>query len=562
MDNALPSHPTPSQWLARLEHPDDAFRSRLREVYGRDPSVIDARVALIRRVVQTFLARFGDMPVALFRAPGRINLRGMHVDTHGGYLNLMTHQREVVVAVASRNDDTVAFANVDPQFAETTFRLGAYAAHSAFSGDWLSYIVHPEIRDEVVADRGGWGHYIKGAFLSVQHRFPGEPLRGMDGVIGSDVPRGAALSSSAALCVAVTIAAQSGIGRALDSASLILAARDAEWFTGSRCGLSDQAAIVLGGPNTFVNIALYPPRLDVSAARRVAVPDDVRILVVNSYTERSLSGAAQVDYTRNRFAYSLAMEILRQEMRAHRAPEAVVARIDRLSNVTPSVLEPAGGMLALLQWLKSIPESMSLDTLRARYDLPELDRAYEQCFGGAPPELRPTHFGLRGPLLFGIAESERARLFAERIEQGRYAEAGALMTCGHDGDRRFDRNGQPFVVDVSDAALDGIASDGAAIERFPGAYGASSPALDALVDLALEAGALGASLTGAGMAGTVLVLCRADDAEPIAAHIREGMQSPAYRSAAQRIEPFTADQLAQAVVPNTATASACPLHPA
>lgn len=52
-----------------------------------------------------------------------------------------------------------------------------------------------------------------------------------------------------------------------------------------------------------------------------------------------------------------------------------------------------------------------MDEIRARYALPSLDAAYDRYFGAAPPALRPTWLDLRGPLLFAIAESERARLF-------------------------------------------------------------------------------------------------------------------------------------------------------
>src|SRR5690606_31709863 len=105
-----------------------------------------------------------------------------------------------------------------------------------------------------------------------------------------DIPEGAALSSSAALCVAGVSAVLACNGLALDPAALILAARDAEWYAGSRCGVSDQAAMVLGGPGEMVNVALYAARLSVAGARRIAFPGDLAVLVVNSHTRRSISG--------------------------------------------------------------------------------------------------------------------------------------------------------------------------------------------------------------------------------------------------------------------------------
>ena len=281
-----------SEWFARLSAPDAALRRTLENIYG--PHAVDDRVGLFRRVVSRFLDRFGDRPLRVFRAPGRINLRGMHVDSHGGWLNLMTHQREVVIAVTPECDDTVCFANIDPCFDEVRFLIGDEISGTSFRAPWLEFIMHPDVRAAVETQRGWWGNYVKGSALSVRHCFPDAPLKGVTGVVGSDLPRGAALSSSAALCVALTRAMLDVNSLALDNDRLIVAARDAEWYTGSRCGLSDQAAIVLGDRDVFVNVALYPARLETASARRVAFPESLRVLVINSLTERSLSGAAQV----------------------------------------------------------------------------------------------------------------------------------------------------------------------------------------------------------------------------------------------------------------------------
>ena len=174
--------------------------------------------------------------------------------------------------------------------------------------------------------------------------------------------------------------------------------------------------------------------------------------------------------------------------------------------------------------------------------------------------MRPETIGLRGPLLFGIAESERARLFPEALETGDFEKAGRLMTRGHDGDRRVRADGSPYRYDVSDATFAAIRESRESVEWCPGAYGASTSVLDFLVDAALEAGALGASLTGAGMAGAVLALCRAADAGPIAETLRQRMASPHYAQRCNRPDGLTGEELGQAVLTNTATACAGELH--
>ncbi|HEO70271.1 MAG TPA: hypothetical protein ENN80_03345 [Candidatus Hydrogenedentes bacterium] len=545
-----------SIWAAQLQHPEEATRARLRKVYGSDAGLLDDRLALLRRVVERFLEQFGDRPVRIFRSPGRINLRGMHVDTHGGYLNLMTHQREVVAALAASGGATFTFANIAPEFPETTFSIAEEAALPGFRTAWTEFIMAPEVRVHIEADRGAWGYYLRGCALRTQHAAPEKPLGGVCGVLGSDLPRGAALSSSAALCLSVITGVLAWNGATMSAIERIVAARDAEWYTGSRCGLSDQAAMVLPASGEVLSIALDPDTPDVSSARRLALPDSVRVLVIHSYTERSLSGAALVAYTRNRFAYSLAMAIMQQELRNQGAPEDIVAGLGSLARLTPEILDDLLGPGGVYALLRRIPESLPLDALRARYTLPGLDEAYERYFGTVPKDERPELIGLRGPLMFALAESQRARAFFGALEEGQIERAGRLMSVGHDGDRHIAAGGAPYAYDVSDAALERRMAEGTPVEMCPGVYGASSPVLDALVDAALEGGALGASLTGAGIAGAVLALCRAEDAERVAYAVRARLSSPGYAALAGLDGPLSAREAAQGVCINRAISPA------
>ena len=76
---------TPTEWLRRFEAADACIRN----IYG-DEAVFQESRNVWEETLRCFLARFGDREVRLFRSPGRLNLRGMHVDTHGGFLNLTT----------------------------------------------------------------------------------------------------------------------------------------------------------------------------------------------------------------------------------------------------------------------------------------------------------------------------------------------------------------------------------------------------------------------------------------------------------------------------------------
>ncbi len=543
---------TASEWLKRIVSGDDAFRV----TYGCDAAGLQDSLKLWQDTIHRFLDRFGDREVRLFRSPGRINLRGMHVDTHGGFLNLMTHQRETVIVASLSGASRTTAVNADPAFPDVAFSVKELGDCPEFSARWDSYIMSPRVRARVGRSVGSWGNYVEGCALNVLHRRPEKGVPDLVLAVGSNLPRGAALSSSAALCTGLVLAFGSWADTQLSPEELILAARDAEWYAGSRCGVSDQAAMVLGQPNQCINIALHADRLDLSTGRAYALSDEVCVLVVNSQTERSLSGKQLIDYTRNRFVYSMALNVCRQELAALGIDATRVQAIEDLPALAPSALDARDGLRLLYRLLRSIPETVDLAFLRERYRIPDLDTLYLRHFGSVPEEHRPDRFGMRGPLLFGIAESERARLFPDVAECKDWSRAGALMLAGHNGDRRVDEDGCPYVFDTSDVALDALEATAIPIEDCPGAYGASTPALDFLVDTAIRAGAYGACLTGAGLAGSVIALCPAEKADVIAEKLRARIGSREYAQLAGVPEPFSQAQVEMSVVVNHAIAGA------
>ena len=526
---------TATEWLAALDSVDGPLASRLTALYPRQDLLMQKRI-LLRGLVEHFQSMHGAIPFRIFRAPGRINLRGMHVDTHGGWLNLMTHHRSIYIAAAPAATSTSSFSSL--QHPQQTLELNVEDAHRAFNAlgsTWEERIQHPQHVEWLATRRGQWENYCLGATLRAREAL-GPSMKGIRAVITSDLPEGASLSSSAALCVGLvqSLFALNRFTPASDA--LVLAARDAEWFTGARTGTGDQAAIVFGRPDAVMHFA--PPLAGFSAenARWVKLPESVQILVINSRTPRSLSGSAQSAYVRTRFAYSLALRIL-----------------DRL------LIKPgrAGGPLALCEvpddlalltgLLEGVPERATLCDLETLCG-PEFTRkAYTTYFGDAAEAAPEEWFNLRGPLEFGVAESARARVFFWALKSGDLTGAGRLMSIGHDGDR-VSGNLRPGPV--------------TSLAELPGAFGASTPALDALVDTACDCGALGASLTGAGLGGAVVALAVAGRTEHIASQLREYMQTATYARLANLAQPLTAQEAASSVEINVAPPAAGELWPA
>lgn len=544
-------------WLYRLNNLDKEFRQTLFKIYGSDETVLAARKDLLQKALALYRSRFGNDPVRVFRCPGRVNLRGMHVDTHGGYLNLITHHRETVLVVSLIDDTRCTFVNINAEYEEVHFDALEVTQFPADTRDWDRVLTSSAVKDLIRERRGHWCNYLQGVFARVAHAAQRPLSRGVRAVVASDLPAGAGLSSSHSVCTGLLYALCGLFGVSLSDAEQILCVRDAEWYAGARSGVSDQGAMILCKNGELVNAPLYVSELDLSGVRRTDLSDAVCLLVLNSCTTRSLSGAQLVEYTRNRFAYSMALDIFRQELRRHGVTESFVRSVDRLARLSPDYLKPVGGLSLLYSVLMSIPERISVEELRSRYVLEGFEQAYSQYFGGIPEEDRPTEIAIRGPLLYGIAESERARKFFDYVVKEDWVTAGKLMTIGHDGDRRVRLNGQEVRQDVSDVFLARARKENVPIELLPGDYGASSPALDSLVDSALEAGALGACLTGAGIAGSVIALCKKNDTEKVSNAVKQFMRSNEYAHLAGRGDRKLSDtEWREAVILNYRTAGA------
>ena len=532
---------TPEQWLERLD--DTSFQKQLESSCGYSSDDWSARAQVWRTALQGFLERFGSKPVFIARCPGRVNLRGMHVDTHGGFLNVMTHQRETLVAAAPAPDSVCTCVNADPAFPEFSFRPDAEPDPHGHA--WETFLGTDEVKSHVQPLAGTWGLYARGCAQSLRARTQ-SPAHAIEAFVASDLPRGAALSASHALCVAMLLAFERASTVELSKHDRILAARDAEWYAGARTGTSDQAAMILGAQNTMLAGPLPPSDLDLSRLRKIPWPRDLSLVVTQSFTARSLSGADRVAYTANRFAYSLALDILRDVLEVE----------DRSVVHLYQFTEDRFSKEHLLDALLRVPERLSMDALQARCRDEVFDEAYQRYFGNLDENERPRIVPLRGPLLFGIAESERARRFAVEIRCGRHSTAGALMTIGHAGDRKRDAEGKSWQYQVDDSVLRDWKTSHLPLCTIPGAYGASSPALDAIVDAALDAGAYGASLTGAGIAGVVLALCPRDAAEDLVKSLRGFLTSAEYAQTAGLDVPLSDAQAETGIVVNRAPAAA------
>lgn len=215
---------------------------------------------LTERTREGFIAAFGEEPEGIAFAPGRVNLIGEHVDYNDGLVLPMPISTGTAVAWSRTSGAEVVAVALDFGDERDRFVPGKVAAHEP--ADWRSYV------------RG-----MASALVA-----QGAEIGGLQLAIAGNNPRGAGLSSSASLCIAIgRTLAQAG-GMELSDQDLARAAQFAEHeWAGVKCGIMDQMAIAAGQPGH----ALLLDCRDLST-RQVALPADWAVAIVQSGVTREL----------------------------------------------------------------------------------------------------------------------------------------------------------------------------------------------------------------------------------------------------------------------------------
>lgn len=218
-------------------------------------------MSLQQQITTEFQQRFNQLPTFVVRAPGRVNLIGEHTDYNEGFVLPMTINRSMWIALRPRDDQKVIISSLDfPDFAD-------------FS---LDEIIHGE----------SWDEYVRGMAWVLQTE--GYHLQGWEGILASDIPVGAGLSSSAALELSVARAFWAISRWDWYPTKMALAAQrtENEWL-GLKSGIMDQMISSNGKED---HVLLIDCR-DLTS-QLIPLPEGVSVVVLDTASRRSLIDSA------------------------------------------------------------------------------------------------------------------------------------------------------------------------------------------------------------------------------------------------------------------------------
>ena len=411
-------------------------------------------------------------------APGRVNLIGEHTDYNGLPVLPIAIDRAIRVDFRAVGEAMVRLDSPVARFAPHAFQLK---------------------RPIEAADQGDWSNYVRAAARGLlEHGV--ELRRGIEGTVSGDVPIASGLSSSSALVVASALAllkangvevgdgkgggAEDGVGPvAVGLASdedavgghrsgisrLELAAlmARAERFVGLEGGGMDQAACLHGMPAHALRIDFEPLRVT-----PVAVPEGWRWVVASSLRRAEKSAGAREAYNE----------------RARQCREA----LEGVGGAGGGAVGTAGGQEAAAGGNRE--EEATQGTAASRLPTYRDIVANHDVDAVLQRARRVLARVLFRRFRHVVTEGRRVGLAEEAMRNGDSGRFGELMVASHRSLR------DDYAVSTAD--------------------------LNEMVEIALEAGAAGARLTGAGFGGCIVALCDEGALEPVADALARRFYAP------------------------------------
>lgn len=218
-----------------------------------------------QRIKEKFLEKYNCFPSIAVQSPGRINIIGEHTDYNDGFVLPASINYHMFIGFSKNNSDAI----------------------NLYSIDYDEFI--SQENTDVSRTDSDWLNLINGVIYQLK-----EKIGGFDLAFGGNVPEGAGVSSSAALCCGVAFGLSELFELKLSKWELAKIAQKSEHdFALVQCGIMDQFACLFGQKDhvlllNCLNLNYKQTLIDLSG---------FKFLLINSNVKHNLGDS---DYNRRR----------------------------------------------------------------------------------------------------------------------------------------------------------------------------------------------------------------------------------------------------------------------
>ncbi|TIC74005.1 Galactokinase [Wallemia mellicola] len=481
-------------------------------------------------LVEDFKKTYGYKPTCIVRAPGRVNLIdatiGEHIDHALFGVVPMAIVPDVIIAVGPRNDTKeIRTSNVDKKYGPTAFTPSKNSNGEA--------VVDIDIRQLQ------WHSYVKAALLGyLKHPHSGGDSIGLDLLYDGTVPAGSGLSSSAAMVISSLLAMLTANGKVdgLTKGDLVKMSMGAEGNVGVNTGGMDQAASVISTPAAALYVQFYPNL----AGEPVPIPKtqpEISFVIANTLVTSDKATTAKFNYNLRVVETLAGASLLAKRLGMNYKPKDKVAYRQVVSDL-------AGGEHSLTG--AGVNKSDITASLRQAFK-DALD-AIEKHLGNSAERDGLTEEELIAAL--GISKEEFAEIYLKLAVEpigGKYRLHIRAKHILEEALRVLEfRKTIETETESLPKALGEIMNKSQ--ESCRDQFGCSCKEIDEITSIALEEGALGSRLTGAGWGGSTVSLVPAEIVPQFIANVSKRYS---------KYQGLPQEQLDQAIFATLPSSGAC-----
>jgi len=239
-------------------------------------------MTILQQIAQRYYQQFKQQYI-IVKAPGRFNLIGEHTDYNLGFVTPAAIDKHIYLAMGK---------NPNPNWVE-------------IYSPYFNEIAQLNCDDDSLDGLSGWARYLKAAIIELKLR--GYSFSGVNGTIDGNIPLGAGLSSSAALCCGFIYGLAYLNQIKIPRNEIAVIAQATEHRVGLNCGLMDQYAVLYGKANHVI-------ALDCNNLNFRYIPLNLgtyNVLIINSKVKHEL--AADSGYNDRRLSCENVVDIIQQD---------------------------------------------------------------------------------------------------------------------------------------------------------------------------------------------------------------------------------------------------------